>query len=259
MRIAPRTAIVLALLTTLVTAVASADSPEPAGPVTACHPSLNIPDAAACPDFVGTQTAAGFSSCMPHECQIRVYKVVGTPTIQTSDAPPCCPRCTIRDANGDCSQDCGRCAGLDVVVPAGGVFTRYRVAAADTTHGPAGEGYCGDNVTCPALPFSSFGSYYQMAQPDGSTMVSVLFKNWRHDKGRRGALAVWFTPPPSRGAIYSSSRSTVHIVETGDTLEAIAVKYLGHRDWSVIFRSNRAIIASPDLIVPGQKLVIPVN
>ena len=89
-------------------------------------------------------------------------------------------------------------------------MTRWRVAATDTTGGPAGEGFCGtDSVACPPLPFTSFGSYHVEELPNGAKSVSVQFKNWRNDLGRRGVFAVWFTPaaaPRPREAPVQPSR-----------------------------------------------------
>lgn len=179
------------------TAVSQEPQPVPA-PIEACHPSLKVPSVDACPEFTAASNAAGFSGCQPNECQIRVYAVVGKPTIETSNAPPCCPRYDVRDQNGDYSQDCGRCAGLVVDLPAGTKMTRYRVAAADRN----GEGYCGDQLPgdrtpCSALPYSSFGSFYEQKLPNGGTRITVQFKNWNNRENRRGALAVWFTPVTS--------------------------------------------------------------
>ena len=178
--------------------IVTADNPDPAPMVTACSAALKVKAVPKCTDTSSAQNAAGFVSCKPNECQIRVYEVVSSAPIQTSDAPPCCPRYDIRDKYGDYSQDCGRCTVLAIEIPPGSKMTRFRVAAADTTHGPAGEGYCPDNAVCPALPYSSFGSYREQKLPSGATRISVQFKNWRHDKGRRGAFAVWFTPPPEK-------------------------------------------------------------
>ncbi|HWQ12831.1 MAG TPA: peroxidase family protein [Roseiflexaceae bacterium] len=55
-------------------------------------------------------------------------------------------------------------------------------------------------------------------------------------------------PPPPR----------VHVVQPGDTLRGIAARFLGDaRRWPEIFQANRDVIANPDLIRPGMRLVIP--
>lgn len=47
-------------------------------------------------------------------------------------------------------------------------------------------------------------------------------------------------------------------IKSGDTLSAIAKKYLGNAmDYPKIFEANREVIKDPDLIYPGQKIRIP--
>ncbi len=49
-----------------------------------------------------------------------------------------------------------------------------------------------------------------------------------------------------------------HVVVPGDTLSALAARYLGDADrWPEIYAANRGLIADPDLIYPGQELTIP--
>ncbi len=49
-----------------------------------------------------------------------------------------------------------------------------------------------------------------------------------------------------------------HTVETGDTLWAIAKKYLGDGNrYNEIFEANRPMLSDPDKIYPGQNLRIP--
>ena len=50
----------------------------------------------------------------------------------------------------------------------------------------------------------------------------------------------------------------VYVVRPGDTLWAIAKKYYGNgAQYPKIYNANRNIIKNPNLIYPGQKLVIP--
>ena len=50
----------------------------------------------------------------------------------------------------------------------------------------------------------------------------------------------------------------VYVVRRGDTLWAIAKKYYGNgAQYPKIYNANRNIIKNPNLIYPGQKLVIP--
>lgn len=49
-----------------------------------------------------------------------------------------------------------------------------------------------------------------------------------------------------------------HTVVSGDTLGKIAKHYYGNaKNYTEIFEANRTILKSPDIIHPGQKLVIP--
>ncbi|HBR99297.1 MAG TPA: peptidoglycan-binding protein LysM [Gammaproteobacteria bacterium] len=49
-------------------------------------------------------------------------------------------------------------------------------------------------------------------------------------------------------------------IQSGDTLSAIAKKYLGNAmDYPKIFEANREVIKDPDLIYPGQKIRIPLS
>lgn len=91
------------------------------------------------------------------------------------------------------------CVPIMAVVPAKSRILRYAVAAADTTHGPEGVGFCPINTVCEALPWSAFEDYSQTTtSPDKPTVASVILKNWRSDKGRRGVLTVWFTAPKGK-------------------------------------------------------------
>ncbi len=51
---------------------------------------------------------------------------------------------------------------------------------------------------------------------------------------------------------------TTYTVRSGDTLSRIAHKRYGHsKHWRLIFDANRDQIDNPDLIHPGQVLVMP--
>ncbi|HEV2769285.1 MAG TPA: peptidoglycan-binding protein [Solirubrobacteraceae bacterium] len=52
----------------------------------------------------------------------------------------------------------------------------------------------------------------------------------------------------------------VYLVQSGDTLSAIAEHQLGRADsWPDIFELNRALISDPDKISPGHVLALPVG
>ncbi|MGD8912285.1 MAG: peptidoglycan-binding protein LysM [Candidatus Thiodiazotropha sp.] len=51
-----------------------------------------------------------------------------------------------------------------------------------------------------------------------------------------------------------------YTIERGDTLSAIAQRFLGKAsDYQKIFEANREVIKDPDLIYPGQKIRIPLD
>ena len=51
-----------------------------------------------------------------------------------------------------------------------------------------------------------------------------------------------------------------YVIEKGDTLSAIAQRFLGKgSDYPKIFEANREVIKDPDRIYPGQKIRIPLE
>lgn len=67
------------------------------------------------------------------------------------------------------------------------------------------------------------------------------------------------TVEPKKPTPKVSPKSTgTHVVQKGDTLWAIAKRYYGNgSQYPKIFNANKGIIKNPNLIYPGQKLVIP--
>jgi nucleoid-associated protein YgaU len=63
------------------------------------------------------------------------------------------------------------------------------------------------------------------------------------------------TPPPSMKAPEAVREYTI---ERGDTLSKIAKKFYGNAgDWKKIYEANKTTIKNPDLIYPGEKIIIP--
>lgn len=55
-----------------------------------------------------------------------------------------------------------------------------------------------------------------------------------------------------------SDESDMHVVQSGDTLSAIAKEHYGDAGkYPVIFEANRPMLSDPDMIYPGQVLRIP--
>ncbi|MEW8663271.1 MAG: peptidoglycan-binding protein LysM [Candidatus Thiodiazotropha sp.] len=56
------------------------------------------------------------------------------------------------------------------------------------------------------------------------------------------------------------SKVEYYTIESGDTLSAIAKRFLGKAsDYPKIFEANREVIKDPNLIYPGQKIRIPLD
>jgi nucleoid-associated protein YgaU len=49
-----------------------------------------------------------------------------------------------------------------------------------------------------------------------------------------------------------------YTIERGDSLSKIAKKFYGNAgDWKKIYEANKSSIKDPDLIYPGNKIIIP--
>jgi len=58
----------------------------------------------------------------------------------------------------------------------------------------------------------------------------------------------------------STAKVEYYVIKKGDTLWAIANKFLGNGSkYPEIFEANREVIKDPDLIYPGQKIRIPLD
>jgi nucleoid-associated protein YgaU len=64
--------------------------------------------------------------------------------------------------------------------------------------------------------------------------------------------------PTAEAASGDSSRARVHVVQKGDTLYSLALRYYGTRaGWEKIYQANRSGLPSRDQLKVGQQLVIP--
>jgi nucleoid-associated protein YgaU len=60
------------------------------------------------------------------------------------------------------------------------------------------------------------------------------------------------TPKPAQ----NSNRE--YVIQNGDSLSKIAKRYYGNAgDWQKIYQANKSTIKDPNLIHPGQKIIIP--
>lgn len=63
---------------------------------------------------------------------------------------------------------------------------------------------------------------------------------------------------PAASAAPAEPEEQYYVIEKGDTLWAIARKFLGNGNrYPEIFEANREVIIDPDKIFPGQKIIIP--
>lgn len=66
------------------------------------------------------------------------------------------------------------------------------------------------------------------------------------------------TPAAKARRKANAAAQTMHTVKSGDTLSAIAKKYLGDANrYNEIFKANQPMLTDPDKIYPGQVLRIP--
>lgn len=70
-----------------------------------------------------------------------------------------------------------------------------------------------------------------------------------------------YVEPAARAAVAASPAEPepqYYVIEKGDTLWAIARKFLGNGNrYPEIFEANKEVILDPDKIFPGQKIIIP--
>jgi tetratricopeptide (TPR) repeat protein len=86
------------------------------------------------------------------------------------------------------------------------------------------------------------------------------------------ATAVAATPTPAQGVVMAaapissatessfaeSPRARVYVVQRGDTLQSLALRYYGTRAaWEKIYQANRSGLPNKDQLKVGQQLVIP--
>ena len=123
------------------------------------------------------------------------------------------------------------------------------------------------DITLQLAPVSEPSPSWQSSPPADSTLPPA-----DSNVPTRASLE-GLQPPPSLAPIYESLASSdasrdenhdeptaavTHLVEDGDTLAALAERYLGDDEqWEAIFRANRQILTSPELLPIGAEIVIP--
>jgi tetratricopeptide (TPR) repeat protein len=65
-------------------------------------------------------------------------------------------------------------------------------------------------------------------------------------------------PAPASDAGPASQKAKTHVVQKGDTLQALALRYYGSRSaWEKIYQANQTTLPGKDQLRIGQELVIP--
>ena len=83
------------------------------------------------------------------------------------------------------------------------------------------------------------------------------------DEAKTASIPAGNKPSEARVVSVEPARPRVYIVQEGDNLALIAERFYGpeegnkRRNIEMIFRANRDVLSSPDMIVVGQRLLIP--
>lgn len=117
----------------------------------------------------------------------------------------------------------------------------------------------GTNISLPVL-ISSFDIQPERAGHIGDIYYSITFTEFRAPIVRKlneknGSKVAQSNNRPSQ----KPNKSKVYVVKTGDTLWAISKSFYGSGSkYRTIYDANKSVIGNnPNLIKPGQKLVIP--
>lgn len=97
----------------------------------------------------------------------------------------------------------------------------------------------------------------ERAGANGDVYIDVELKEFRETTVRE--ISTKKEPKQKREPAEKEDPPKTYTVARGDTLSAIAKRYLGSAsDWQKLYEKNRSVIGSdPNLIRPGQTLVIP--
>jgi len=81
-----------------------------------------------------------------------------------------------------------------------------------------------------------------------------FFKKGKEEPVKSNTVESTTTPAPQP----SAQQSKEYVIKSGDSLSKIAKQYYGDASkWNKIFEANKDTIKNPDLIHPGQKIIIP--
>jgi nucleoid-associated protein YgaU len=67
-----------------------------------------------------------------------------------------------------------------------------------------------------------------------------------------------FPPPGQTQQTKAAPTNRSYTIKSGDSLSKIAKQYYGNaNDWQKIYQANKSKIKDPNLILPGQEIIIP--
>lgn len=93
----------------------------------------------------------------------------------------------------------------------------------------------------------------------GDIYYSMKLIEYKPMQAKTAVAGVSVSPKMASRAASNVSKPTAHIVVAGESLSLIAKKIYGDMSkWPQIYEANKSVIGkNPDLIKPGQKLVLP--
>lgn len=113
-----------------------------------------------------------------------------------------------------------------------------------------------DTITCKITDMAT-----TVKEGDPDAWISVTLTEYRALRKKRKAAASGGTAASTgtKAKAKAKKKTQYYTVKKGDCLYRIAKKYYGKgSEWPTIYKANKKVIGNnPNLIYPGQKLVIP--
>jgi LysM repeat protein len=79
-----------------------------------------------------------------------------------------------------------------------------------------------------------------------------------HEGAKTAAHVTTHASTAAKASTEAKSATRTYTVQPGDTLASIAQRFYGSdNDWSILFQANKAKIANPNQIYPGELLLVP--